>query len=149
MFSLPEDFQAKLETGTVNGGFDTDIPITIQGRFRTRHVITELNGGGPPVRLVTTNGGTPSSLKSRPRLKLPFRRDDPGTGRIGTVLSRCPESVAGRSAVRRGIPIPDGANIEWGLGRLKRECLNHFIFLSEDHLRRNAYVSAEPGWREG
>lgn len=57
VFSAPEDFQARLETGTVNGGLETDFPITIQGRFRTRQLTTDLNGGGPPVRLVTTNGG--------------------------------------------------------------------------------------------
>jgi len=57
VFSVPEDFQARLETGTVNGGFDTDFPITIRGRLRTRQLTTDLNGGGPPVRLVTTNGG--------------------------------------------------------------------------------------------
>lgn len=54
---LPESFQARLETGTVNGGFDTDLPITIQGRLRTKQFTTELNGGGPPIRLITTNGG--------------------------------------------------------------------------------------------
>ncbi len=43
----------------------------------------------------------------------------------------------------RGIPIPYGApnaspHIERFMGTLKRECLDHFIFLSEDHLRRTA-----------
>jgi putative transposase len=48
----------------------------------------------------------------------------------------------------RGIPIPYGApnaqaHIERFMGSLKRECMNHFIFLSEDHLRRtvSAYVA--------
>lgn len=41
----------------------------------------------------------------------------------------------------KGIPIPCGApnaaaHIERFMGSLKRECLNHSIFLSEDHLRR-------------
>ena len=43
----------------------------------------------------------------------------------------------------RGIPIPYGApnaspHIERFIGTLKRECFNHFIFLSEDHLRRTS-----------
>jgi transposase InsO family protein len=43
----------------------------------------------------------------------------------------------------RGIPIPYGApnaspHIERFMGTLKRECFDHFIFLSEDHLRRTA-----------
>jgi transposase InsO family protein len=35
------------------------------------------------------------------------------------------------------------AHIERFIGSLKRECLNHFIFLSEDHLRRTvvAYIT--------
>ena len=43
----------------------------------------------------------------------------------------------------KGIPIPYGApnaaaHIERFMGTLKRECLNHFVFLSEGHLRRTA-----------
>ena len=48
----------------------------------------------------------------------------------------------------KGIPIPFGApnaqaHIERFMGSLRRECLNHFFFLSEDHLRRtvSAYVA--------
>jgi transposase InsO family protein len=47
-----------------------------------------------------------------------------------------------------GVPTPYGApnaaaHIERFMGSLKRECLNHFLFLSEDHLRRTvvAYVA--------
>ena len=43
----------------------------------------------------------------------------------------------------KGIPIPYGApnaaaHIERLMGTLKRECLNHFVFASEGHLRRTA-----------
>ncbi len=48
----------------------------------------------------------------------------------------------------KGIPIPYGApntaaHIERFMGSLKRECLNHFLFLSEEHLRRTltAYIA--------
>jgi transposase InsO family protein len=48
----------------------------------------------------------------------------------------------------KGVPIPYGApnaqaHIERFMGSLRRECMNHFIFLSEDHLRRTvvAYVA--------
>jgi putative transposase len=54
----------------------------------------------------------------------------------------------------KGIPIPYGApnaqaHIERFMGSLKRECLNHFIFLSEDHLRRTvvAYITYYNGGR--
>ena len=55
-----------------------------------------------------------------------------------------------RSSISRikGIPIPYGApnaaaHIERFMGSLKRECLNHFIFLSENHLHRTvvAYIA--------
>jgi hypothetical protein len=54
---VPEDFRADLEIGTTNGGFEIDFPITVQGRINRRRIRTELNGGGPMVRAVTTNGG--------------------------------------------------------------------------------------------
>ncbi len=54
---VPSDYRADLETGTVNGGFRIDFPIVIQGRINRRRIRTELNGGGPLIRAVTTNGG--------------------------------------------------------------------------------------------
>ena len=54
---VPSDYRADLETGTVNGGFRIDFPIVLQGRINRRRIHTELNGGGPLIRAVTTNGG--------------------------------------------------------------------------------------------
>ena len=53
---LPERFNARLETSTVNGGFDIDFPITMQGRIG-RSINATLGSGGPLLRVVTTNGG--------------------------------------------------------------------------------------------
>jgi hypothetical protein len=52
---VPARYAAQLETGTVNGRINTDIPITVQGRI-TRQLSVPLNGGGKTVRAVTTNG---------------------------------------------------------------------------------------------
>ena len=76
---MPENYSAHVETGTVNGGFSSDIaglqPQRDDNRdnnnwgYRPRRtkISADLNGGGPPVRLVTTNGGvhigTPGSEK--------------------------------------------------------------------------------------
>lgn len=65
--TLPENYAANIETGTVNGGFKSDIPslsITTEdikggriGRAKANRIVTSINGGGAPVRVVTTNGG--------------------------------------------------------------------------------------------
>ena len=55
--TLPSDYRATLVTGTVNGGFRTDFPITVRGRLRSNNITTELNGGGPRIEVRTTNGG--------------------------------------------------------------------------------------------
>lgn len=52
---LPASFAAHLETGTVNGPMTIDFPITLQGRIG-RRISTDLNGGGPTIRAITTNG---------------------------------------------------------------------------------------------
>jgi hypothetical protein len=54
--SVPSNYSAVLETGTVNGGIDIDFPVTIQGSV-TRRLTTTLGSGGPRIRAVTTNGG--------------------------------------------------------------------------------------------
>jgi hypothetical protein len=53
--SVPDRYAALLETGTVNGRINTEIPITVQGRI-SRRLSVPLNGGGPTVRAITTNG---------------------------------------------------------------------------------------------
>lgn len=53
---VPDDYSARLETGTVNGGIDIDFPVRVQGRIG-RRLTTTLGDGGPTVRAVTTNGG--------------------------------------------------------------------------------------------
>jgi DUF4097 and DUF4098 domain-containing protein YvlB len=54
--SIPSSYSAQLETGTVNGGLDIGFPVTVQGSFG-RSFTTQLGGGGPTIRAVTTNGG--------------------------------------------------------------------------------------------
>ena len=63
---MPRNFNAELETGTVNGGFNIDFPITVSG-YVGRRIRTKLGNGGPRVRAITTNGGVRirSSAESR------------------------------------------------------------------------------------
>jgi DUF4097 and DUF4098 domain-containing protein YvlB len=53
---VPDDYSARLETGTVNGGIDIDFPVTVQGDIG-KSLSTTLGNGGALVRLTTTNGG--------------------------------------------------------------------------------------------
>ena len=64
--SIPETYAANIETGTTNGGFHSNIPALsvttedVKGaerRHRATRLNTSLNGGGAPIRLLTTNGG--------------------------------------------------------------------------------------------
>jgi DUF4097 and DUF4098 domain-containing protein YvlB len=54
--TLPSAYNARLVTGTVNGGLEVDFPVTVQGRISRRLDVT-LGRGGPTVRATTTNGG--------------------------------------------------------------------------------------------
>jgi len=72
--SMPDSYAANVETGTTNGGFHSDIPalsVTTENvKGPTRHqratrLNTALNGGGAPIRLITTNGGVHISAMSK------------------------------------------------------------------------------------
>jgi len=60
IMSVPENYSAHLETGTVNGSVNTDFPVT--GRI-TKQIALNLGSGGATVRAMTTNGGV--NLKKR------------------------------------------------------------------------------------
>jgi len=63
--SIPDGYNAELETRTVNGGLRIDFPITVQGELSSRRGIsTTLGSGGPPVRVRTTNGGVKINRRS-------------------------------------------------------------------------------------
>lgn len=60
--SIPETYAANIEAGTTNGGFNSDITgLAVEknerGRPRASKISTALNGGGAPLRFITTNGG--------------------------------------------------------------------------------------------
>jgi hypothetical protein len=61
---IPENYNAKIEFGTVNGPMDVGFPLTVtlSGRIRDR-ISTTLGSGGPLIRVVTTNG--PMSVSRR------------------------------------------------------------------------------------
>lgn len=54
---IPQNYNANVEFGTVNGPMDVGFPmtVTLSGRIRDR-INTTLGSGGPPIRVVTTNG---------------------------------------------------------------------------------------------
>jgi DUF4097 and DUF4098 domain-containing protein YvlB len=56
VMSVPENYSAQLETGTVNGSVSVDFPVTVQGRI-SKQIALNLGSGGAKVRATTTNGG--------------------------------------------------------------------------------------------
>lgn len=54
--SMPADTSATVEGSTVNGGIQTDLPLTVQGKFGPRHITGKVGGGGPVITLKTVNG---------------------------------------------------------------------------------------------
>lgn len=54
--SVPKGYAAHLETATTNGGLNIGFPVTVQGKI-DRKLSVDLGGGGPTVKVVTTNGG--------------------------------------------------------------------------------------------
>ena len=54
--SIPGNYSAHLETGTVNGGLSVDFPITMQGEIK-KEIEVNLGSGGATIRAMTTNGG--------------------------------------------------------------------------------------------
>jgi DUF4097 and DUF4098 domain-containing protein YvlB len=56
VMSVPENYSANIQTGTVNGRVDVDFPVTVQGNI-TKQLSFNLGQGGASVRAMTTNGG--------------------------------------------------------------------------------------------
>ncbi|MFM9903451.1 MAG: hypothetical protein ACKVQJ_02640 [Pyrinomonadaceae bacterium] len=66
VINMPETYAAHVETGTVNGGYISNIPalridteniVGAEGRSRSKRIVTNINGGGAPIKVITTNGG--------------------------------------------------------------------------------------------
>lgn len=56
IMSVPENYSAHLQTGTVNFSVNVEFPVTVQGRI-TKQIALDLGSGGASVRAMTTNGG--------------------------------------------------------------------------------------------
>ena len=52
---LPKEVRATVDAGTTNGSVTTDLPVTTVSSGK-RHLKGNINGGGPELRLSTTNG---------------------------------------------------------------------------------------------
>lgn len=53
---VPDDLDADVDASWVNGGLETDLPFTVQGRMSRRHAEGALGAGGPDIELTTVNG---------------------------------------------------------------------------------------------
>jgi hypothetical protein len=55
--TLPENIRADLEASTTNGHVTSQLPLSLQGKIGQRGMEGKINGGGPPLKLHTKNGG--------------------------------------------------------------------------------------------
>lgn len=53
---LPRTFAARIDAANTNGSIETDLPVTTSGSHDKHSLVGTLNGGGPELRLRTTNG---------------------------------------------------------------------------------------------
>jgi DUF4097 and DUF4098 domain-containing protein YvlB len=53
---MPASVGARVKASTVNGGMETDFPLTIQGKFSNRKMEGTIGGGGRDLNLETVNG---------------------------------------------------------------------------------------------
>ena len=60
--SVPDNYNAHLETGTTNGRVSIDFPVTVQGTMG-RSLSTDLGSGGATIRVRTSNGGVKISRR--------------------------------------------------------------------------------------
>jgi Putative adhesin len=54
--SLPDSASAEVHAQTVNGGIETDFPLTVKGKFSARQLSGTLGSGGRDLNLETVNG---------------------------------------------------------------------------------------------
>jgi hypothetical protein len=57
VLEIDGDIDADVRASTVNGGLETDFPLTIRGRWGPRRIEGTLGDGGPRLTLSTVNGG--------------------------------------------------------------------------------------------
>jgi hypothetical protein len=55
--TLPENIRADLDASTTNGNVTSALPLSLQGKISQRGMEGKINGGGPLLKLRTTNGG--------------------------------------------------------------------------------------------
>jgi hypothetical protein len=68
--TMPESYAANIQTKTVNGGFKSEISqLSVERKDKERNfganINANLNGGGAPIRVVTTNGGVKISSSTK------------------------------------------------------------------------------------
>src|SRR5262249_25335852 len=59
---VPHDIEALLDARTRDGHINVQLPITVSGRLNGRELVGELNGGGAPLRVRTSDGSITLAL---------------------------------------------------------------------------------------
>ena len=61
--AVPDNYSARLEVSTNNGGVHSDFGGMSRDRDRDRDISVQLGGGGAPIKVKTSNGGVKITKK--------------------------------------------------------------------------------------
>jgi DUF4097 and DUF4098 domain-containing protein YvlB len=54
---MPAGVNADVKASTVNGGIETDFPLTVSGRFGPKNISGRIGAGGRELNIKSVNGG--------------------------------------------------------------------------------------------
>ena len=60
---LPDNYSARIEASTVNGGLHVDFPVSVSGEVG-KTISFQLGTGGPTIETKTVNGGVHISRRA-------------------------------------------------------------------------------------
>jgi hypothetical protein len=108
--TLPENIRADLDASTTNGNVTSQLPLSVQGKISQRGMEGKINGGGPPLKLRTTNGGitiekAPAREEAMPPASVTsWPSDFPATASEASVL-RIQVWQEGEQTVKISVPL--------------------------------------------
>jgi hypothetical protein len=108
--TLPENIRADLDASTTNGNVTSALPLSLEGKISQRGMEGKINGGGPPLKLLTKNGGitierAPAREEAMPPSSVSSAPSDPATTDGQTSVLRIEVWQEGEQTVKISVPL--------------------------------------------